>query len=258
MFSLKGNLNYKVEGSGETLVFIHGLSDSLLYWEVLAAGLKNDYQIVRFDLPGHGESELGSEEMTIDSYVNDLAALLDGLDINDVNLIGFSLGGAIALDFALKYPDKVDSLVIMSSFYKVDEHLEGVFNQLKNALSISFEEFYDLILPMVLCPNVIDDNHEELEMLKEITSKAANVEAYIKAIDAGMDFNVEKDLLRINVPTLVLAGKYDDITLLDSQEELQRRIKNSKLIVFDDVKHNLLIGKNNDEILDILKKFYKK
>ena len=252
------DLNYKVEGNGRPLVFIHGLSDNLLYWEVLTTDLKNDYEVIRFDLRGHGESELGSDEITIDTYIEDLNNLLDDLNVSGVGLIGFSLGGAIALDFALKYPDKVDSLVIMSGFYKVDEHLEGVFNQLKNALSISFEEFYDLILPMVLCPNVIDDNHEELEMLKEITSKAANVEAYIKAIDVGMGFNVENDLSRINVPTLVLAGKYDDITLLDSQEELQRRIKNSKLIVFDDVKHNLLIGKNNDEILDILKKFYKK
>ena len=252
------DLNYKVEGNGESLVFIHGLSDNLLYWEFLAANLKGDYEVIRFDLRGHGESELGDDEITIGRYVEDLNDILEGLNVSNANLIGFSLGGAIALEYALEYPNKVDSLVAMSSFCKADEHLDNVFNQFKNALDISFEEFYDLILPMVLCPEVIEDNHDELEMLKEAASKTANTEAYIKAIDAFKDFNVESDLSKINVPTLVLAGQYDDITLVSSQKELQRKIKNSKLIVLDDVKHNLLIGKNNEEILDILDKFFKK
>lgn len=251
-------LNYKVEGKGESLVFVHGLSDSLLYWEFLAANLKNDYEVIRFDLRGHGESELGSDEITVDTYIEDLNNLLDELNVSNVNLIGFSLGGAIALEFALRYPDKVDSLVVMSGFCKADEHLENIFNQFKNALNMGFEEFYDFILPMVLCPEVIDDNHEDLEMLKELTSKTADTKAYIKAIDAFADFNIGDELSKINVSTLVLAGKYDDITLLSSQQELKEKIRDSKLIVFDDVKHNLLIGKNNEEILGILKKFYKK
>ena len=123
---------------------------------------------------------------------------------------------------------------------------------------MGFEEFYDFILPMVLCPEVIGDNYEELEMLKELASKTADTKAYIKAIDAFADFNIESDLSKINVLTLIMAGKYDDITLLSSQQELKEKIMGSKIIVFDDVKHNLLIGKNNEEILGILKKFYKK
>ena len=70
-------MNYKVEGNGEPLLFIHGLSDSLLYWEFLAANLKGDYQIIRVDLKGHGESELGSDEITIDLYADDLINLLN-------------------------------------------------------------------------------------------------------------------------------------------------------------------------------------
>ena len=62
-------MNYKLEGSGETLVFIHGLSDNLLYWEFLANHLKGNYQILRIDLRGHGGSELGNDEITIDTYV---------------------------------------------------------------------------------------------------------------------------------------------------------------------------------------------
>ena len=247
-------MNYKLEGNGETIVFIHGLSDNLLYWEFLASNLKNDYQVLRIDLRGHGESDLGNDEISIDLFVNDLHNLLVELNINNIKLIGFSLGGAVALGFSIKYPQFVSDLVLMSSFHKVDLYLEKIFNQFRNALESSFEDFYDLILPMVLCPNVIEDNKLELEMLKEITSHSANTEAYIKAIDACSDFNVEDNLSDIGIPTLILAGEHDDITLLNSQKEMQIKINGSKLIVFDDVKHNLLVGKNIDVILNILKK----
>lgn len=249
-------MNYRIDGNGKPLVFIHGLSDNLLYWEFLANNLQHDHQILRVDLRGHGESELGNEDITIDTYVDDLNNLLEELNISKVNLIGFSLGGAVALDFAIKYLQKVDSIVLMSSFYKVDEGLKSTLNQFKNSLNLGFEEFYDNILPMVLCPDVIDENKEELELLKDMASQNANIEAYIKAVDVCLNFNAEKDVSQINVPTLILAGKYDDISTLDMQKELHNKIENSKLIVFDNTKHNLLVGKNNEKILAILKEFF--
>ncbi|MBE6491669.1 MAG: alpha/beta fold hydrolase [Methanobrevibacter sp.] len=86
-------LNYVVEGKGEPLIFLHGLSDDLRYWEVLTSTLKKKYQVIRIDLRGHGESELGDDEITIDTYADDLKDLLDDLKIDAGNLIGFSLGG---------------------------------------------------------------------------------------------------------------------------------------------------------------------
>lgn len=251
------DVHYKVEGEGETVVFVHGLSDDLNYWEFLATNLKNDCRVIRFDLPGHGQSELGENEIIIEYYSDCLNGILDELNVDNINLIGFSLGGAISLDFTLKYPQKVDSLVLMSSFSRVNDHLKDVFAKFKCALDMSFEEFYDLILPMVLCPEVIDAHRKELELLKQIASQTANTQAYIKAIDACTDFDVEDKLSKIEIPTLVLAGKYDDITLVDSQKSICDNIQNSRLIVFDDVKHNLLVGENNKKILDILKVFLK-
>ena len=249
-------MNYKIEGNGETLVFIHGLSDSLIYWEFLASNLKRDYQVLRYDLRGHGDCELGDDEITMDTYVGDLYNLLGELNIDDVVLVGFSLGGAIALDFAVKYPEIVSSLVLMSTFHKADGHLVEVLNNFKKALNDSFNKFYDLILPMVLCPNVIDDNKNELELLKEIASQNANTEAYINAVDVCLDFDIEDELSKINIPTLILAGQYDEISPLKLQKEMQSKINDSRLIVFEDTKHNLLVGKNNEKILNILKKEY--
>ena len=251
-------MNYKLEGSGETLVFIHGLSDNLLYWEILANSLKDDFQILRFDLRGHGDSELGNDDITLDTYVDDLFDLLGELKIDKVNLIAFSLGGAIALDFVIKHPQLVSSLVIMSSFAKTEDYLKNILNNLKMALKNSFEEFYDLILPKVLCPQVIEENISELELIKEVSAQNANVEGIIKAVDVCMDIDIEDNLSEIDVPTLILAGKYDGMSLLSFQESMHDKIKNSQMVVFDNVKHNLLVGKNNIEILKILKNFLKK
>lgn len=247
-------MNYRLEGNGKTLVFIHGLSDNLLYWEVLATHLKKYYQVLRMDLRGHGESELGSEKISISSYSNDLNNFLDELNITNVNLIGFSMGGAVALDFTIRNPQKVNSLMLMSSFYKSDNHVKNVFNQFKSNLEIGFEEFYDFMIPLVLCPDVIVKHREELEMLKQLKSQTANIESYINAVDACLNFNVENELSEINVSTLILAGEYDEIFPLKIQNELQGKIKNSRLIVLENTKHNLLVGKNNEKIINIIKK----
>ena len=92
-------VDYTVDGTGEAVVFIHGLSDDLTYWQLLTEYLKKNFQIIRFNLRGHGGSDLGEDEITMDTYINDLNNILIELNIEKVNLIGFSIGGAIAMGF---------------------------------------------------------------------------------------------------------------------------------------------------------------
>jgi len=250
-------LNYVVEGKGEPLIFLHGLSDDLRYWEVLTSTLKKKYQVIRIDLRGHGESELGDDEITIDTYADDLKDLLDDLKIDAGNLIGFSLGGVVAMDFAIRYPNYVSSIVLMSTFAKCDENITATLNQFKRELDRGYDEFYDFMIPKVLCPEVIEKNREELEMLKQISSQNANVEAYKKAVDACLNFNVENEIGQIDVPALIFAGKYDEIFSVSVQENIHRHINKSKFIVLDDVKHNLLVGINNAKISAMMDDFYK-
>lgn len=251
------NSNYVVEGQGDVIVFIHGLSDNLIYWEILANSLKKDFKVIRFDLRGHGETPLGSDEITIDTYVNDLKDLLEELNVSKVNLVGFSLGGMVAQKFAVSHADMISSLVLMSTLSKCDGYLNGVFEEFKENLLKGFEEFYDFMIPKVLYPEVIRENGEGLEVLKMEASKTADEDAYIKAAEACFDFDVEDELSRIDVPSLIFAGRYDDIVPLMYQENLQNNLKNSKLIVIDNAKHNLLVGENNLEIINILDEFLK-
>ncbi|RAP54110.1 MAG: hypothetical protein BZ137_04080 [Methanosphaera sp. rholeuAM130] len=250
------NINYKLEGKGKTLVFIHGLSDNMVYWQPLVNNLKNHYQILRYDLRGHGSSELGNEKISMDTYVNDLLFLLDKLKIKKVNLIGFSLGSAIALDFTINHPERVSSIVLISAFYKCDNHLSEVFTSLKNSLEKGFPDFFDTILPMVLCPDMIKDNENELNSLKYMASQTANIEAYINAVDVCLNFDVENKLQCIDVPSLIIASEHDDLTPASMQKELNEKLNDSKMILLDNVKHNVLLGENIDKIHNILMDFY--
>jgi pimeloyl-ACP methyl ester carboxylesterase len=110
-------LYYEAAGNGQPLVLIHGFGLDCRLWDAQFAPLARQYRVVRYDLRGFGRSAPPAGEGY--RHVDDLKALLDFLHIERAHLLGFSLGGAIALDFALVYPQTVQTLVL------VDSVLEG-------------------------------------------------------------------------------------------------------------------------------------
>ena len=123
------SMNYQLEGEGKTIVFVHGLSDSLKYWNVLTDELKDQYEVLSFDLRGHGDSSDDDSITTIDLYQDDLYQLLTALNIENAVFAGLSLGGNVILDLAIKHPEMVNGLIVMSSFPEHSERLEKIFDE---------------------------------------------------------------------------------------------------------------------------------
>ena len=251
-------INYELEGEGKTIVFVHGLSDSLTYWKVLSENLKNDYQTLIYDLRGHGESTDDDKNTTIDLYQEDLYQLLNALNIEDAVFIGLSLGGNVILDLAVNHPEMVKGLIVMSSFPEHDEKLKKIFNDFDNAIDQGFVEFFDTILPYTLTDDLLEEHKELLENVKHEAAKTANIEGIKKGINAGYGFNLTDKLNEINVPTLVIAGEEDNLTNLDIQEKIHDNIENSEMIVLEKTKHNILIGRNIEKVLNIINEFMSK
>jgi pimeloyl-ACP methyl ester carboxylesterase len=105
-----GRLFYTVEGSGLPVVLIHGGFLDHRMWDSQVPMLSNRYRAVRYDVRAHGRS---SSEVMPYSDTRDLAALLDHLEIQRATIVGLSMGGMIAVNFALEYPDRVVSLVLV-------------------------------------------------------------------------------------------------------------------------------------------------
>ena len=251
-------INYELEGEGKTIVFVHGLSDSLVYWKVLSETLKKDYQTLIYDLRGHGESTDDDRNTTIDLYQEDLYQLINALNIEDAVFIGLSLGGNVILDLAVNHPEMVKGLIVMSSFPEHDEKLKKIFNDFDNAIDQGFVEFFDTILPYTLTDDLLEEHKELLENVKHEAAKTANIEGIKKGINAGYGFNLTDKLNEINVPTLVIAGEEDNLTNLDIQEKIHDNIENSEMIVLEKTKHNILIGRNIEKVLNIINEFMSK
>ena len=251
-------INYELEGEGKTIVFVHGLSDSLAYWKVLSENLKNDYQTLIFDLRGHGESSDDDRNTTIDLYQEDLYQLLKSLNIENAVFVGLSLGGNVILDLAVNHPEMVKGLIVMSSFPEHDEKLKNIFDDFDNAIDEGFVEFFDTILPYTLPDDILEEHKELLENVKVEAAKTANIEGIKKGINAGYGFNLTDKLNEINAPTLVIAGEEDNLTTLDIQRKISDNIQDSELIVLEKTKHNILIGRNIEKVLNIINDFMSK
>ena len=249
------NINYQLEGEGKTIVFVHGLSDSLKYWNVLTDELKDQYEVLSFDLRGHGDSSDDDSITTIDLYQDDLYQLLTALNIENAVFAGLSLGGNVILDLAIKHPEMVNGLIVMSSFPEHSERLEKIFDEFYEGIDKGFIEFYDTILPYTLTEDLLLKHKELLENIKFKAAETANIDGIKKGIRAGYGFNITDELNTIDVPTLVIAGREDNLTDLDIQKKISDNIMDSELIILDNTKHNILIGRNIEKVLDIINEF---
>jgi len=99
------------------LVFIHGVGLDQRMWEPQIEAFK-EYSIITYDLLGHGKTILNKDDVTLDDFSNQLKSILEFLKVDKINLVGFSLGSLIALNFASKFQDKLNSLVVMGTTYK--------------------------------------------------------------------------------------------------------------------------------------------
>ena len=251
-------INYELEGNGKTIVFVHGLSDNLEYWKIITSELKNNYQVLIYDLRGHGNSTTDDEEISIDLYQEDLYQLLKALNIDNAVFAGLSLGGNIIMDFAIEHPEMVNGLIIMSSFSEQNDRLAKIFNDFEEGIDNGFVEFFDVIVPYTLTEDMLEMHRETLDLLKYEAAKVANIEGIKKGIKAGNAFNITDRLSEIDVPTIVIAGAEDDLTDFDTQRKISDNIKDSELIILENTKHNLLVGYNIEKILNIINEFMQK
>lgn len=111
-----GRLFFVVEGAGRPVVFLHGVPGDHSVWNPQAAFFAPRFRVGRYDLRGFGQSRTEPPPVPGSySRIQDLSSLLDRLDFRRAHLVGYSMGSGVALNFAFKYPDRVDRLVLVSS-----------------------------------------------------------------------------------------------------------------------------------------------
>ncbi|WP_099156939.1 alpha/beta fold hydrolase [Virgibacillus ndiopensis] len=172
-------LEVNVEGNGQPVVILPGLSSAMDEWEEVSSELSNRAQVIMFHRAGCGESELGTEKRNISATVNDLKMLLNKLNVDDpVILIGHSYGGLCAQHFAFEHPDNVRSLILVESSSTDFELLEEVIGQQNTKLIEMYRGFSKMkptqlrsILNKQLLPEQQNLTDEAKERILEFKSK---------------------------------------------------------------------------------------
>ncbi len=234
---------YEVHGEGRPLVLLHGglLTIDLSFgqvWPELAA----DRQVIAAELQGHGRTADIDREMDLRSLADDVAGLLDHLGIDRADVLGFSLGGGVALQLALDHADRVGRLILASIGYAPDGSHEEITDPARHATSTRMptaEDFAQMREEYArLAP---DPGHFDAFAAK--TSQAAN---NLKGWTA-------EQLARLEAPTLLVFGDHDFIRL-EHAVQMHRLIPGAQLAVLPGTTH-MGVMRRADLIVPLVRAF---
>jgi 3-oxoadipate enol-lactonase len=237
-------INYQEEGSGFPLVLIHGLNGDLTGWALVIPEFSRHYRTLALDVRGHGESSKPDEPYSIKGFSEDFHEFLRQIQIPRAHILGLSMGGAIAQQFALDYPGMIRSLVLVSTFSHIDEQAQRAFTRLRQSLKAGgYPAFLDEVVKLAFTPQFIAANPGPIAELKEKRVRTNSPVAIGRATDACMAFDLKNEIAKISLPTLVVSGRADVFTPLHLAEQIHRSIRGSEWKVLDGVGHNLYVEK---------------
>jgi len=252
-------LYYQEWGAGYPLVLIHGMGSDHTVWQGIIPLLKNNYRVLALDLRGHGMSTKTPGPYSIELFSHDLNQFLESLDIDQAHFVGHSMGGSILMEMALRYPDKICSLTLISSFASVDSYLERTLKDLKNILGENgFKTFFNTCLQLTYTPNFIGENRELFSKIGKDLAQNSSISALQDTLDACLKVDLIASLEGVEIPVLVIAGKEDHFTPHYHSQNIKNAIPGAKLETMDNVGHNLPVEKGIDtghiirKFLDVL------
>jgi pimeloyl-ACP methyl ester carboxylesterase len=228
---------YEEAGSGEPLVLIMGLGGDLQGWALTAPALAKHFRVITYDNRGAGRSGAPDRPYSIAGMADDLAALLDALTIPKANILGFSMGGYIAQEFALKYANRVDRLILLSTAPGIDGYGRVVVGNWMNVQrsNMSREQVVRFRAAYLYSADLFDDEARYERSIQNSVSNpyAQQDHAFLRQAQAVLGFDATSRLGTIKADTLILTGKDDILVPPRNSEKLNKLIPGSKLQVLE-------------------------
>jgi pimeloyl-ACP methyl ester carboxylesterase len=249
--SAKIRLYYEDQGKGDPVVLIHGWPLSSRSWEKqTSALLKAGYRVISYDRRGFGDSDRPATGYDYDTLASDLNALLDELELDQVTLVGFSMGGGEVARYLGKYGEKrIKKAVFVSAIppylLKAKDNPEGVeqsvFEQIKQGIEADRPAFLTNFLNDFYNLNELSGTRisDEVFKLSWMIAAGASPIGTLACVDSWLtDFR--NDLKKVTIPTLVVHGDSDRIIPLQAAgERMPKLIKSARLAVIPGGPHGL-------------------
>jgi 3-oxoadipate enol-lactonase len=204
---------YEVHGDGFPLIMIHGLGANIDWWNShMVRELSKRFMTVMFDNRGAGRTDVSDRRYTIRLFADDTASLMDNLGISRAHVLGISMGGIIAQELVLNYPQKVEKFVLCPTSCGGRKAVQPSKDKMRLPIddrsTLSEKE---RVVPTFLTEDFAKKNPDYVEIMIQRNSKAPiSNEAYKRQLNAIMEFEGTYDRLpQIKAPTLILQGKKD-------------------------------------------------
>ena len=230
------DLHYEIRGKGEPVFLIHGgLVDSRM-WDAQVPEFEKHFQVIRYDLRGFGKSPATTEPI---SHIDDLRTLMQSLKIEKANILGLSLGGMIAIDFALDHPEMVDKLILAGSAlrgydYKPAGNRDSIYEAAKKG---EIDKAIDLWMDdsVLVTARAHPDAEKKLREMLRDNFKAWTASS--KTIWPKQN-SIER-LSEIDLQTLIIVGDKDNGNILSIADVLKQKIARSQKQVMTNTGHHM-------------------
>lgn len=244
------DLYYEVQGEGKAIVFTHGASWNHKQWQPQVDYFSEKYKTVVWDIRGHGASSLPDGKVDSEDFSKDLVDLISHLGIDKAILCGLSLGGHISLQTAIRYPDKVEALVLIGTPFT------NAFNWFER-MFVPLNRWSSYLMPVKLSGKIqakmLSKYNKSNQSYIEEAFRSITHSNWVRIWDAVTRMDSTRDLNKVKCPTLLLQGESDNM-IMRQQEYMQDKIANSQLKVIKNAHHATNLD-NPDEVNETLGSF---
>jgi len=247
------DINYVVRGKGEPLLCFQGLGQSITSWTFQLPYFKRRMKVIALDNRGVGKSSRPNYPYTMDMFIDESKALLDYLEIKEkVHIMGISMGGMIAQQFALKYPESVKTLILLATAAMMDS--KPLITQYKHFMEdLSLDEGFMERLKLMFSDEFIKRVEGDTRLYETLRDKMTQdnpttLQDYINRGAAVSTHDTRNSLQIIKHPTLILAGSDDKIIPVSESEYLHEHMPNSRLEIIHGYGHGSLLVEDAEKV----------
>lgn len=227
-------MNYEIKGDGENLVMIHGMGDNLNMWYHQIPVFSKSFRVITYDVRGFGKTESPEGEYSTLVFADDLGELMKALGVRSGYFLGYSMGGRIALELAIKYPELVKALIIANSSFGLippsPQSIERRRAMLPLLESGDMKAVAETMTTSAFSPGFRTRNPAEFDRYMKV--KLQNTpEGQARVLRSMVKPSGPSDLSKVKCPVLMIAGDSDANMNLEDSRQAQKAIAGSKLLI---------------------------
>lgn len=266
------NMYYRIQGEGYPLVLIMGVGATLDWWTPFSIleQFSKHFKVITFDNRDAGRTDAPEPDFDIEMMVEDTKGLMDALNVDQAHVLGASTGADIAEVMAVKYPDKINKLVLCcadagnATLFPMPSETMALgmkWIQEKNKAGKDRKTEYELaklFLPILFTQSFIDNNPDKIETIVNILLIAPmGGKELMKQMSASLKFDIIDSLPQIKKPTLIMHGKEDLMVPYKNAEYLAEHIPGAELVSYDKGGH-LFPYQEPEDVINKVIEFLKK